>query len=198
MHEDTFRASDVFLKRSRNSRAVSGSTESSRKATPMRSTTPSNEACDEGEVGPLVIEKKKGNYRKREREREKRGWEEKKRVKKSTMPCERRDLSSVTPDEPADDDEERGNARPEATFTVRRKRHATQPARRLCWPVNVPPLTVFSLFLVALIYGRYRWKYSPVRLLPSGGVHSIASCLTSSRICFIRFLLSSFFLKMID
>ena len=70
MHEDTFRASDVFLKRSRNSRAVSGSTESSRKATPMRSTTPSNEACDEGEVGPLVIEKKKGNYRKRERERE--------------------------------------------------------------------------------------------------------------------------------
>lgn len=53
-------------------------------------------------------------------------------MKKSPMPCERRDLSSVTPDEPADDDEERGNARPQATFTVRRKRHATQPARRLC------------------------------------------------------------------
>lgn len=30
-------------------------------------------------------------------------------MKKSLMPCERRDLSSVTPDEPAsDDDEERG------------------------------------------------------------------------------------------
>lgn len=30
------------------------------------------------------------------------------KMKKSLMPCERRDLSSVTPDEPASDDEERG------------------------------------------------------------------------------------------
>lgn len=29
-------------------------------------------------------------------------------MKKSLMPCERRDLSSVTPDEPAGDDEQRG------------------------------------------------------------------------------------------
>lgn len=29
-------------------------------------------------------------------------------MKKSLMPCERRDPSSVTPDEPAGDDEERG------------------------------------------------------------------------------------------
>lgn len=38
------------------------------------------------------------------------------KMKKSLMPCERRDLSSVTPDEPAEDDEERGNARPQATY----------------------------------------------------------------------------------
>ena len=123
---------------------------------------------DGGAVRPPAIE-----TRERERERVWEGGEGgRRKMKKSPMPCERRDLSSVTPDEPADDDEERGNARPQATFTVRRKRHATQPARRLCWPVNVPPLTVgFSLFLVALIYGRYRWKYSPVRLLPSGEVY---------------------------
>ena len=135
----------------------------------MHSTTPLNEAATEEQSGPRL------SRRERERERE-RVWEGgeggRRKMKKSPMPCERRDLSSVTPDEPADDDEERGNARPQATFTVRRKRHATQPARRLCWPVNVPPLTVgFSLFLVALIYGRYRWKYSPVRLLPSGEVY---------------------------
>lgn len=30
----------------------------------------------------------------------------------------------------------KGNARPQATFTVRRKRHRTQPARRLCRSLN--------------------------------------------------------------
>ena len=41
----------------------------------MRSTTPSSGACDEGEVGPLVIETRKREEtieREREREREKR------------------------------------------------------------------------------------------------------------------------------
>lgn len=36
-------------------------------------------------------------------------------MKKSLMPCERRDPSSVTPDEPAGDDEERGMPDLEAT-----------------------------------------------------------------------------------
>lgn len=55
-------------------------------------------------------------------------------MKKSPMPCERRDLSSMTPDEPAKDGEAKGECRhtPQATFTVRRKRHGTQPVRRLC------------------------------------------------------------------
>ena len=63
----------------------------------MRSTTPSSGACDEGEVGPLVIETRKREEtieREREREREKREGGRGKKKKWKSQRCHASDVTS--------------------------------------------------------------------------------------------------------
>lgn len=100
------------------------------------------------------------------------------KMKKSPMPCERRDLSSMTPDEPAKDAKGECRHTPQATFTVRRKRHGTQPVRRLCVDRSTclllcPPFPSSS----ALIYARYRMRIFLLweQVLPAEQTTSFAS-----------------------
>lgn len=100
-----------------------------------------------------------GGRRRRGVEGRERAGDGRGKMKKSPMPCERRDLSSMTPDEPAKDAKGECRHTPQATFTVRRKRHGTQPVRRLCVDRSTclllcPPFPSSS----ALIYARYRMR----------------------------------------
>lgn len=79
----------------------------------------------------------RARYREGERPRKEEAGKEAK-MKKSLMPCERRDPSSVTPDEPAGDDAVKGGICQTSGYihSSPKKASRAKPGRRLCRSVN--------------------------------------------------------------